>query len=154
MPDFLEPYYGADFDLAQHKDECDVCGSKNVILTTNRVIYGRDYGDDPKIYYCKDCHAWASAKDDPDSARGKMVSRYTHRLRKLCHDRFDYIWHTGLISRKRLYKRLSAKLKVDAKYAHFGVMSDDLLEKCVLMLYPDNGERVIQEAKDRFKENT
>lgn len=153
MPDFLEPYYGADFDLAQQKDKCDVCGSKNVILTTNRVIYGRDYGDDPRIYYCKDCGAWVRACHPENSPRARMVSRYTHRLRKLCHNRFDCIWNTGLISRRQLYKRLSAKLGVPAGKAHFGVMSDELLEKCVLMLYPDNGEQVIQEAKDRFKEN-
>lgn len=133
--------------------KCDVCGSSNVVLTTNSRVYKRNYGDDPRIYYCEDCGAWVRACHPKNSPRARMVSRYTHRLRKLCHNRFDYIWNTGLISRGQLYKRLSAKLGVPAGKAHFGVMSDELLEKCVLMLYPDDGDEVIQASREFFGRN-
>lgn len=116
----------------KEKQFCDKCGSDDIVVTTNKVIYGRDYGDDPTIYYCNNCHAWVSAKNGP---KARMAGPYTRELRKLCHARFDYIWKTKLIGREELYKRLANRLGLTKEQCHFSVMSDKFLRKTIKILY-------------------
>ena len=107
---------------------CDNCCSVNIELTTNDKIYGRIYGDWPKIYYCNDCRAAVGCHPGTVIPLGRMADRATRQLRTKAHDEFDKLWRSGLMSRAKAYNWLAASLEIDPSQCHISWLSKDQLK--------------------------
>lgn len=54
--------------------KCNLCGG-DVIYTSNKIIYGKEYGNG-KMYYCTKCHAFVGThKHEPWKAEGILNSK-------------------------------------------------------------------------------
>jgi hypothetical protein len=107
---------------------CDNCCSVNIELTTNDKIYGRIYGDWPKIYYCNDCRAAVGCHPGTVIPLGRMADRATRQLRTKAHEEFDKLWQSGLMSRSKAYNWLAAALEIDPSQCHISWLSKDQLK--------------------------
>lgn len=107
---------------------CDNCCSVNIELTTNDRIYGRIYGDWPKIYYCNDCRAAVGCHPGTEIPLGRMADRATRQLRTKAHDEFDKLWRSGLMSRAKAYNWLALTLGIDPSQCHISWLSKDQLK--------------------------
>jgi hypothetical protein len=107
---------------------CDNCCSVNIELTMNDKIYGRIYGDWPKIYYCNDCRAAVGCHPGTVIPLGRMADRATRQLRTKAHDEFDKLWRSGLMSRAKAYNWLAASLEIDPSQCHISWLSKDQLK--------------------------
>jgi hypothetical protein len=107
---------------------CDNCCSINIELTTNDRIYGRIYGEWPKIYFCVDCKAAVGCHPGTEIPLGKMADRATRQLRTKAHDEFDKLWRSGLMSRAKAYNWLAASLEIDPSQCHISWLSKDQLK--------------------------
>ena len=107
---------------------CDNCCSVNIELTTNDVIYGRIYGNWPKIYYCNDCRAAVGCHPGTVIPLGRMADRATRQLRAKAHEEFDKLWQSGLMSRSKAYNWLALTLGIDPSQCHISWLSKDQLK--------------------------
>ncbi len=106
---------------------CDQCCSGNIELTTNDRIYGRIYGDWPKIYFCNDCRAAVGCHPGTVIPLGRMADRATRQLRTKAHEEFDKLWRGGLMSRSKAYNWLAGELGIDPAHCHISWLSKDQL---------------------------
>jgi hypothetical protein len=107
---------------------CDNCCSVNIELTTNDKIYGRIYGEWPKIYFCNDCRAAVGCHPKTELPLGRMADRQTRQLRSRAHDEFDKLWKSGLMSRSKAYNWLALALEIDPAQCHISWLSKDQLK--------------------------
>lgn len=119
--------------------ECNICGGK-VIYTSNRLIYGREYGSG-KMYYCTECGAYVGTHEPrPKEALGILANKEMRDMKMKCHDLFDKKWKNEPTSRKRhiarknAYKELSEKLHVPVEGCHFGYFDMDMLNRAFEIL--------------------
>lgn len=112
--------------------KCNICGG-DVILTSNSVIYGKEFGNG-KIYYCTSCEAYVGThKYRDDEAMGILANKETRELRLHCHKIFDEMWTTKK-ERSNLYKKLADKLKINLEDCHFGYMDYNMLNEAWFIL--------------------
>lgn len=109
-------------------EQCDNCCSLNIQFTTNDRIYGRAYGDWPKIYYCNDCRATVGCHYGTEIPLGRMADRATRQLRTRAHSEFDRLWQSGLMSRSKAYNWLASQLGIAASDCHISWLSKDQLK--------------------------
>lgn len=118
-------------NLTKLKNQCDNCKSKNVILTTNSVLYRNSTGRWPYIYYCLDCKASVSCHKNSSVPMGKMADCKTKRLRKKAHRAFDKIWQSKLMTRKKAYEWLSKQLCIEQEKCHISLLSKEQLNETI-----------------------
>lgn len=110
---------------------CDNCCSVNIELTTNDKIYGRIYGNWPKIYYCNDCTAAVGCHPGTEIPLGRMADRETRKLRTKAHNAFDPLWRNGYMTRSRAYDWLAATLGIDYTECHISWLSKEQLKHVI-----------------------
>ena len=115
-------------DALPKPTHCDNCCSVNIELTTNDKIYGRIYGEWPKIYFCNDCCAAVGCHPKTEVPLGRMADRQTRHLRSRAHDEFDKLWKSGLMSRSKAYNWLALALEIDPAQCHISWLSKDQLK--------------------------
>jgi hypothetical protein len=104
-----------------------LCGGKT-ILTSNSIIYGKQYGSG-KCYYCTKCGAFVGTHvPRPTIALGILSDGNMRKMRKKCHHLFDSFWHTSK-ERNQCYQRLAMALDIDITFCHFGYFDQEQLEK-------------------------
>lgn len=107
--------------------KCDNCGSNNVKKESNKIIYGREYGNG-KCFYCHDCKASVGTHNN-GKALGTLATKDVQILRKACHDIFDKLWRYERVdSRGGLYRALATRLEISTEECHFGMFQ---LERCL-----------------------
>jgi hypothetical protein len=115
---------------------CNLCGGE-VIYTTNKIIYGKEYGNG-KIYYCVNCHAYVGThKDEPQKALGILADHEMRELKIKCHELFDKRWKESenkSKARKEQYVWLSERMGIPLKECHFGWFDKDQLLKAISIL--------------------
>lgn len=98
---------------------CDYCYSPKIRLAQNSVLYGRNYGDWPLIWFCVDCNAAVGCHPGTDIPLGKMADRATRQWRKKAHEAFDPIWkETKWLTRYKAYAWLASKLGIKTEDCH------------------------------------
>lgn len=119
---------------------CNICGCDTVIYTSNKVIYGKEYGSG-KCYYCTNCGAYVGThKPRPDEALGLLATKEMRDMKMKCHDLFDATWKNKETrkeqceARNAAYERLAKELNIDINECHFGWFDMDMLDKAYDLL--------------------
>lgn len=120
---------------------CDVCCSTNVIYTTNDAVYGKQYGEWPWCYFCRDCRAAVGCHPDTNTPLGKMATKRTRQMRLKAHNSFDRLWREGLYNRNKAYKWLASALQIAVEECHISWLDETQLEK------------VIEVSDEHYKQN-
>lgn len=118
---------------------CDFCGSR-VILASNKVIYGREYGNG-LCYVCTNpkCLAHVGVHTDTVYPLGRLADKEMRILKMECHALFDPLWNQGAQNsrgrrRKAAYRWLAKEMKIPVRQCHFGWFKKEQLlkAKCIL----------------------
>lgn len=133
-----------------HPTTCNLCKGP-VIFTSNRIVYGKEYGSG-KCYYCTSCHAYVGThKPRPKEALGLLANPEMRKMKMQCHERFDAFWKQEPSSRKRhiarhnAYRKLADAMGIPLAECHFGYFNLDELQKAYQILcswdnVPQKGE--------------
>lgn len=105
---------------------CNICGS-SVIYTSNKRIYGREYGSG-RCYLCENprCRAFVGTHaPKPEIALGILATAEMREMKKKVHALFDERWlHEKECDRRsarsRAYKWLAKKMNIPVEECHFG----------------------------------
>ena len=105
--------------------KCPVCLGGHVSLQRNRVIYGKDYGRWPLIWYCHGCEAMVGCHPGTDVPLGYMADQPTRRARMRAHQAFDPLWKgNNLITRREAYKRLADYMGLPERECHISMFNE------------------------------
>lgn len=110
---------------------CDSCGSSNISLERNRVLYGRDYGDWPLCWFCFDCKALVGCHKGTDVPMGRMADGPTRKARQKAHAHFDPLWKKGRLSRQGTYNWLAEQLGIHIDECHISWFDYDTCMRVV-----------------------
>lgn len=130
------------YHIDLHPTVCNLCGGKT-ILTSNSIIYGKQYGSG-KCYYCTKCGAFVGTHvPRPTIALGILSDENMRKMRKKCHHLFDSFWHTSK-ERNQCYQRLAMALDIDITFCHFGYFDQEQLEKAyqVMLAWKSKKEKM------------
>lgn len=124
---------------------CNLCG-EHVILTSNKIVYGKTYGNG-KCYYCTNCHASVGTHAMwPDVALGLLSNEAMKKGRKYCHDLFDPLWmgkkHKGK-RRTAMYKWLTSQMDLPENMSGFGFFTLEQLREAYKILKKLEGKKAI-----------
>lgn len=127
--------------MAQQKREewldkpkcCDNCQSPRIVNGDNCIIYGRNQGDWPRVWFCRNCRAAVGCHPGTNYPLGKMATHEVRKARYLAHKQFDKL-HSKykLMSRTEAYRWLAAMMGLDRKdchISHFNLEQCELAEK-------------------------
>lgn len=119
--------------LLEKPKKCPYC-SHEVVLTSNKEIYGQEYGNG-KCYLCHNCGASVGTHNGPrNRPLGILATKEMKVLKKACHDLFDIPWKTRKISRGRCYSIMAEKLGIETNDCHFGHFETPRLLKSLEIL--------------------
>ena len=138
-------------DALPPPSNCDSCCSINVELTTNDRIYGKLYGEWPFIYYCHDCGAAVGCHCNTHNPLGRMADKETRLLRMQCHNVFDPLWKSGLLSRSAAYKWLASALNIPKEQTHISWLTKENLEVAIVLCkrYYEERKHLIERRKSK-----
>lgn len=107
---------------------CNICSGR-VIYTSNKILYGKQYGSG-YCYYCTNCRAYVGThKPRPKEAMGILANNEMREWKHKCHNIFDPIWQGHIVKRYYLYRELAVALCLPVEECHFGYFDVDTLSK-------------------------
>lgn len=113
---------------------CHICLGP-VALVRNRVLYNRDVGTWPFIYWCLGCGANAGVHTASIYPKGTLASAETKALRIRVHALFDPLWQEQGLSRDAAYDYLGILLKrAPGEVPHIGQMESDECRETIDLL--------------------
>jgi hypothetical protein len=108
-------------------EKCDCCEGP-AVLVQNRVLYGRNHGDWPVLWFCLSCEASVGCHPQSVYPLGRMADRATKNARTQVHQLLDPLWQEGPLSRDEAYALLAERMNVPPwEEVHVGEMT---LEEC------------------------
>ena len=98
---------------------CTFCNGP-VSYVENKVVYGKNYGNNPMIYHCDDCGAFVGTHPGTNIPLGTLADGETREARKRAHSAFDHIWKNsrGKVTRGAAYRWLAGMLKIPRHACH------------------------------------
>lgn len=116
---------------------CDFCGSR-VVLTSNKIIYGREYGNG-LCYVCTNpkCRAHVGVHTGTIYPLGRLSNKEMRMLKMECHALFDPLWNRGSSRGKRrqaAYRWLAKEMRIPASQCHFGWFDEKQLQTALEIL--------------------
>ena len=123
-------------DVKSRPIVCDHCQSPNIKLEKNAVIYGKDYGNWPLVWYCYHCDAAVGCHKNTDIPLGKMAGKKIRMARAKAHQVFDPIWKqkNAKYTRKEAYSWLAKQLGIAVQDCHIAwfdaTMCDKVIQIC------------------------
>ena len=112
---------------------CPVDG-KPAPWVENKEKYGRNYGKSYMCYYCKEHDTYVGCHNNTRQPLGTMAGADLRKARMAVHAKIDPLWRSGAVSRKAVYRFISAKLG----YQYHTGESD--IETCNKILEMEMGE--------------
>ena len=106
---------------------CPYC-KKQALWCDNKIIYGRNYGQSHKIYYCKDCNAYVGCHNNSRKPLGYMANKELRDKRVETHKAIDYYWRYGFFTRDEVYKKLKEHF---GKEIHIGNCNYNMCSKII-----------------------
>ena len=110
---------------------CPYCG-KEAEWASNDVVYGRRYGQSFMCYYCKDCDAYVGCHNNTREPLGTMANKELRQLRMKAHAMFDPLWQCGVMTRKKAYSVLAARL--NQKIVHIAQSDENTCKQIIDIL--------------------
>jgi zinc-finger-containing domain len=118
---------------------CPNCGDR-VGLVSNKVIYGREYGEWPWAYRCNNskCDSYVGLHPFTNIPLGKLANPATREARKQAKAAFNPLWERGTMDRTVAYKWLAYQLGIEnfeeCHIGWFGVaMCERVIDVCSKM---------------------
>jgi len=107
-----------------------------VVLTTNDVLYGKNYWKDGNcsVYVCLGCEASVGTRPDGVTPLGLLADKEMKSMRSEANKLFDPLWKTGNRTRSQAYKWLAKRLGISQKDCHFGHFDKVMLKKAIEIL--------------------
>ena len=106
--------------------KCPYCGSR-ALLRPASVVYGEKAADPFAPYYVcarfPACDAYVAAHKRTRLPMGSLANAELRRKRIQAHAALDRLWEGGLMSKRRAYLWLQAKLGLPEREAHIGKFS-------------------------------
>lgn len=111
---------------------CDNCKHTNVIYVDNGLIYGRNVGTWPKVWYCPKCKAAVSCHPETYFPMGKMATGETRTARRRAHKHFDKLFNKyKLMKRSRAYAWLARVMGIPKSECHMSYFNAEQCEEVV-----------------------
>lgn len=110
---------------------CRYCGS-DVEIVSNKVIYGREFGEWPWAYRCanRPCDSYVGMHPFTAIPLGTLADAPTREARKRAKRVFEPLWKSGRMGRKEAYAWLAQKLGIDdVDKCHIGWFDADMCEQ-------------------------
>ena len=115
---------------------CNVCHSSAIRKTSNKEVYGVEYGNG-MCYLCDSCGSYVGCHKD-GRPLGILANKQM-RLKKIkCHSLFDAVWRSGELRRSECYHILSKKMNISYRDCHFGLFGIEELNAALNVLEKDN----------------
>ena len=114
---------------------CPYCGGE-VILTSNKELYGREYGKHPRCYLCKNCKASVGVHPN-NRPLGILANAELKELKMKAHRLFDPYWKSKKMKRQEAYRKLASKLNIAYDNCHIGYFNKPMLLKVIKILETD-----------------
>ena len=99
---------------------CPYCGAK-ATLRPSSAVYGDAAKTDGLLYVCDrypKCDAYVAAHRKSRLPMGTLANGDLRHKRIETHKAFDWMWKSGLMSKRQAYKRRQAKLGLSEDQAH------------------------------------
>ncbi len=116
---------------------CPYCGAK-ATLRPSSAVYGNAAKTDGYLYVCDrypKCDAYVSAHQKSRLPMGTLANGDLRHKRMEAHKAFNWMWDSGLMSKRQAYRWMQAKLGLPEEQAHiakFGeYMCDQLIAICM-----------------------
>lgn len=116
-------------------DSCHICDCI-CSVTTNKVIYGRDYGAYPWIVLCQGCGARVGFHPNTNIPLGSLADEPTREARKTAKTYFLAQIGPGksFSGKSAAYHWLAGALELESYQCHFGWFNEDQCEEVVNVL--------------------
>lgn len=108
------------------------CGGK-VELVKNSEIYGREYGEWPWAYFCRDCDSYVGLHPFTNIPLGTLADKETREARKDAKNPFERLFKSGRMTRNEAYQALAKKMGIDVGECHFGWFDIDQCKKAKVL---------------------
>jgi hypothetical protein len=100
------------------------------MLVQNCVLYGKNRGEWPVVWYCLCCEASVGCHPFSVYPLGKMADRAVKTARQYVHGLLDPLWQSGQMTRGQAYARLAERMGIPPwESVHVGTMD---LAQCTL----------------------
>lgn len=116
-------------------ETCTLCGGECTV-TTNKVIYGRDYGAYPWIVLCGLCGARVGFHPKTNVPLGTLADEPTRSARKVSKAYFMDQIGPGkrFLGRTAAYTWLAGEMNLKSYECHFGWFDEDQCEEVINIL--------------------
>jgi hypothetical protein len=104
-------------------------GHDRVDLVSHTEIYGREYGEWPYAYLCRDCGAYVGLHPHTDIPLGTLANEELRRARNLCKPPFETLWKSEKMTRSQAYIALAEHLGLETEQCHFAWFDIDQCRK-------------------------
>lgn len=98
---------------------CHYCQG-DVELINNVEIYGREYGNWPFAYRCKNCKAYVGLHPHTDIPLGTLATPLLRKARMDNKEKFNLMMRSCNLSRNDAYQWLADQLGIDREDCHWG----------------------------------
>ena len=107
---------------------CNICGGKVILIKTDK-----NYDRSRFVYKCIECGASVGTHPNSTRAIGLLANKETKDKRREVHTWFDKLWRCHE-QREMLYEKLAVELGIPRIECHFGIMSDEMLDKALVII--------------------
>lgn len=104
--------------------ECRYCGGA-VRVAENKIIYRKNYGKWPWVYYCGSCYAYVGMHPYTDIPLGTLANKELSALRVWAKTPFNQIWKSNIMTRRQAYSWLASEMGRSVDECHFGWFDED-----------------------------
>ena len=112
---------------------CPYCGAK-ATLRPSSAVYGNAAKTDGYLYVCDrypKCDAYVAAHRKSRLPMGTLANGDLRHKRIEAHKAFDWMWRSGLMSKRQAYRWMQAKLGLNEKQAHIAKFSEYMCDQLI-----------------------
>mgnify|MGYP001622946667 FL=1 len=109
------------------------CGAKATLRPCS-YVYGAKAKTNGYLYVCDrypECDSYVGAHQKTLKPMGSLANGDLRYERILAHKAFDWIWQSGLMSRRDAYLWLEVKLGVGHNQAHIAMLSEFMCDRLI-----------------------
>lgn len=112
---------------------CPYCGAKATLRPAS-AVYGDGTKTDGYLYVCDrypKCDAYVTAHQKSKLPMGTLANGDLRNKRIQAHKAFDWLWKSGLMSKRQAYKWMQAKLGLNEEQAHIAKFSEYMCDQLI-----------------------
>lgn len=114
---------------------CPYCGAKATLRPAS-AVYGDGAKTDAYLYVCDrypKCDAYVTAHQKSKLPMGTLANGDLRNKRIQAHKAFDWLWKSGLMTKRQAYKWMQAKLALSEDQAHIAKYSEYMCDVLIAL---------------------